>query len=67
MEKLERVWMRQLDGLTDVDEPDVTRVPEHVVFAEVRVNNTRRFVHRLHHLDCLSVGGLHLRGRQGGV
>ena len=47
--------MRQLYGLTDVDEPDVAGVPQHVVFAEIGVNDARGFVHRLHHVDGLRV------------
>ena len=59
--------MRQLDRLTDVDEPDVTRVPKYVVFAKISVNDSGRLVHHLHHVDPLGVGRLHLGRGQGGV
>ena len=53
--------MRQFDRLTNIDEPNVAGMPQHVVLAQIRVDDPRGLVHGLHHFDGLRVRRLHLR------
>ena len=53
--------MRQFDRLTNIDEPNVAGMPQHVVLAQVGVDDPRRLVHSFHHVDGLRVRRFHLR------